>query len=97
LRIKCQKVLYNCFQIYHSVVLTLSLLLGKEDEFPTIVVARLLGSKNAINNEVIVDDDGIEAAMKAKMDQMRKQGYSGLLASNLLSVEDEDDDFNLDD
>lgn len=35
--------------------------------------------------------------MKAKMEQMRKQGYTGLLASNLLSVEDEDDDFNLDD
>ena len=70
---------------------------GKEDEFPTIVVARLLGSKNAINKEAIVDDEGIEAAMKAKMDQMRKQGYTGLLASNLLSVEDEDDDFSLDD
>jgi hypothetical protein len=54
-------------------------------------------SKNAINNEAIVDDEGIEAAMKAKMDQMRKQGYTGLLASNLLSVEDEDDDFSLDD
>lgn len=70
---------------------------GREDEWPTISLARLLGSKGIINANAVVDDEGIEAAMKSKMENMRKQGYQGLLASNLLDVEDEDDDFNLDD
>lgn len=64
---------------------------GKEDEWPTIILARLLASKNAIDSSAVVDDDGIEAAMKARMEQMRKEGYQGLLASNLLDIEDDDD------
>jgi len=66
---------------------------GKEDEWPTILLARLLASKQMIESSVIVDDDGIEAAMKSRMEQMRKEGYQGMLASNLLDIEDDDDDF----
>ena len=40
---------------------------GREDEWPTIILARLLGEKDAINRELIVDDDGVEMAFKAKM------------------------------
>jgi len=29
--------------------------------------------------------------MKAKMEQMRKEGYQGMLAANLLDIEDDDD------
>lgn len=68
---------------------------GKEDEFPTITLARYLGSVNIINNDAIVDDEGIEAAMKEKMETLRKEGYAGLLAANLLN--NDEDDFNIDD
>ena len=68
---------------------------GKEDEWPTIILARLLASKGAIDSDKVVDDDGIEAAMKAKLETLRKQGYQGMLASTLL--DEEEDDFNLDD
>jgi thiol-disulfide isomerase/thioredoxin len=45
---------------------------GKEDEWPTIKLARLMASKGIIDNSVIVDDEGIEAAAKARMDELRK-------------------------
>ena len=67
---------------------------GKEDEWPTIKLARLLGSKDIINKEAIVDDEGIEAAAKAKLDEMRKSILSGYQSGIL---DDDEDDFNLDD
>jgi hypothetical protein len=45
---------------------------GKEDEWPTIKLARLMASKGIIDNSAIVDDEGIEAAAKARMDELRK-------------------------
>jgi hypothetical protein len=66
---------------------------GKEDEWPTVKLARLLASKNAIDKSLIVDEEGIEAAAKAKAEEMRKNILSGIHSLN-----DDDDDFeNLDD
>ena len=61
-----------------------------QDTWPTIVLARLLAAKGGINSAVIVDDDEIEAAMKAKMMEMRRGQFVGMAAS----LEDEDDDFD---
>ena len=61
---------------------------GKEDEWPTIILARLLASKSMIDNSKIVDDDDAERKLKAKMDAVRKNAY--LQMTNL----DEDDDFD---
>ena len=69
---------------------------GKEDEWPTIKLARLLGAKGIINNSAIVDDEGIEAAAKARLEDLRKQAYSNV-RSNIGALDDDDDDFNLDD
>mmetsp|Transcript_20340 Transcript_20340/g.20460 ORF Transcript_20340/g.20460 Transcript_20340/m.20460 type:complete len:303 (-) Transcript_20340:39-947(-) len=60
---------------------------GKEDEWPTIFLARILAANNMINKEAIVDDDGVEAAMKAKMEQMRNQGLVDMMKMDL----DDDD------
>jgi len=72
---------------------------GKEDEWPTITLARLLGSTGIIDNEKIVDDDGIEAAHKARMDALRNSVFSGTRADNLdkaMAFVEEEDDFDLD-
>lgn len=63
---------------------------GKEDEWPTITLARLLGAKGIIDNDAIVDDDEIESANKAKIEEMRKQIYS-----SDLTLGDDDDDFDI--
>lgn len=63
---------------------------GKEDEWPTIRLARLLGAKGAINKSAIVDDDEVEANLKAQMLERRKNAFVSTIA-------DEDDDFNLSD
>ena len=68
---------------------------GKEDEWPTIILARLLGQKNGINEESIVDDDGVEAAFKEKMENLRKSAFVG--NQSLAQIMDEEDDYNMDD
>jgi thioredoxin-like negative regulator of GroEL len=66
---------------------------GKEDEWSTIVLSRELGSKGMINKELIVDDDGVEAEMKAKLEKARQQSY--LKAMQTLDLEDDDfEDFD---
>ena len=67
---------------------------GKEDEWSTIYLARLLGSKNAISNSLIVDDDEVELKLKADLDNLRRNHFFGM---QMNAVEDEEDDFNLDD
>jgi len=72
---------------------------GREDEWPTITLARLLGATGVIDNDKIVDDDGIEAAAKARMDALRGTIFSGIRADNLdkaLGFQEDDDDFDLD-
>lgn len=44
---------------------------GKEDEWPTIKLARLLGSFGSINEDAVVDDDQIEVHTKATLEEMR--------------------------
>lgn len=65
---------------------------GKEDEWPTIVLARLLAAKMAINEDAVVDDDEVEAAQKARADALRMQGIRESLLTDFT-----DDDLNLDD
>ena len=66
---------------------------GKEDEWPTIKLARLLGAKGVINNAKIVDDDGVEAEALQRLEQMRK---NMLTNSHNLDL-DMDDDLELSD
>ncbi len=48
---------------------------GKEDEWPTIKLARVLAAKNGIDGNAIIDDDGIEAAAMARFQTMRQKGF----------------------
>ena len=68
---------------------------GKEDEWPTIILARLLGEKEAINRDNIVDEEGVELAFKTKMEDLRKSAYVG--NQSLAQIMDEEDDYNMDD
>lgn len=52
---------------------------NKQDEWPTILLARILASNDMINREAVVDEDGEEAAMKARMEEMRRNGMAGLM------------------
>jgi thiol-disulfide isomerase/thioredoxin len=63
---------------------------GKEDEWPTILLARLLATKRMIYNSSIVDDDGIEAAMKIRVQQARQK-----YIHNAISLDDDNDNFDL--
>jgi thioredoxin-like negative regulator of GroEL len=60
---------------------------GKEDEWPTIRLARLLGSKGALDKKSIVDDDDVEKESTAKFEDMRK----AFLSQN---IDDDDLDFS---
>lgn len=62
---------------------------GKADEWPTILLARLLAAKKMIYNSSVVDDEGEEAALKAKMDKAR--------LSYMQTAHADDDDFELED
>lgn len=68
---------------------------GKEDEWPTIILARLLGEKDAINRDAIVDEEGVELAFKTKMEDLRKSAFVG--NQSLAQIMDEEDDYNMDD
>lgn len=68
---------------------------GKEDEWPTIILARLLGEKDAINRDAIVDEEGVELAFKTKMEDLRKSSFVG--NQSLAQIMDEEDDYNMDD
>ena len=68
---------------------------GKEDEWPTIILARLLGEKDAINRDNIVDEEGVELAFKTKMEDLRKSAFVG--NQSLAQIMDEEDDYNMDD
>ena len=61
---------------------------GKEDEWPTIALARLLASKGSIDSSNIVDDDEVEAVHASKFEEMRQNVFSGI-------YDDEEDDFDL--
>lgn len=64
---------------------------GQEDAWPTIVLARLLAAKGGINSAAVVDDDEVEAQMKAQMEEMRrKAAMIGMQAG----ADDFDDDLD---
>ena len=63
---------------------------GSEDEWPTIILAWLLGEKDAINRELIVDDNGVKMAFKAKMEDVRKSAFVGMQTQ--AQIMDEEDD-----
>ena len=66
------------------------------DEWPTIRLARWFADNGAmIDASKIVDDDGIEAAHKAMMEQKRKSIFTGIRSEGFTIGED-DDDFDLD-
>lgn len=69
---------------------------GKEDQWPTIKLARKLGSIKAINSSAIVDDDGVEASMKAKMEEMKKTIFAGMRNAPI-NLDDDEDNFDLED
>eukprot|EP00605_Chrysophyceae_sp_TOSAG23-4_P002107 GSChrysophyteH1.ASY1.ANO1.2333.1 assembled CDS len=72
---------------------------GREDEWPTILLARRMGASGIIDDAKIVDDDGIEAAHRARLEEMRKSVFSGIRADGLAAasyVPQEEDDFDLD-
>ena len=62
---------------------------GKEDEWPTVVLARLLANKKIVSASNIKDEEGGEAAVKARMEQAR-QAY--MLSGQNLSLDDDEDD-----
>jgi len=66
---------------------------GKADEWPTIMLARLLAANNMINSKAIVDDDGIEEAMKKRADEARKSGMLKMMKDDFFSLDDDLDDF----
>jgi hypothetical protein len=63
---------------------------GQEDSWPTILLARLLASKSGINSQNIVDEEGIEANMKAQMEEM----YKKLRSVGMSNLDDLDDDLD---
>ena len=70
----------------------------KLDTWPTIRLARWLANGNMIDASKIVDEDGIEAAHKARLEQQRMSVFSGIRADGVaaMGVGEEDDDFDLD-
>lgn len=60
---------------------------GKEDEWPTIRLARLLAAKKAINGSLIVDDEEVERTQKQSIESLRRA---------MLSAQVDDDDFDED-
>ncbi len=63
---------------------------GKEDEWPTIKLARALAAKSGINSSAIIDDDDIEADARRRLAGMRE---------NIFKFDDADldpDDLDLD-
>jgi hypothetical protein len=77
--------------------LTEGLAEDKLDEWPTIRLARWFADNHVIDGSKVVDDDGIEAAIKARIEAQKKSVFSGL-RSDAVSTNplDDDDDFDLD-
>lgn len=67
---------------------------GKEDEWPTITLARLMAKCLIIDTEKIVDEEGIEEAKKAQVEAMRRNVFSGVRGE--VKLDDDEDDFDLD-
>jgi hypothetical protein len=60
--------------------------IGKEDEWPTILLARSLVRNGMINESAIVDEEGTVLDMQSKMDEMRRK----VMSSNIDDFSDDD-------
>jgi len=58
---------------------------GKEDEWPTVKLARVLASKQAINKALIVDEEAIEKQSVTELENLRK----AMIYDSLLNLDDE--------
>ena len=65
---------------------------GKEDEWKTVSLARMLAEAKIINKDNIYDEDAAEEANRAKYEEMRKQQYTAAMQS--LMLDDDEDDFS---
>lgn len=65
---------------------------GKEDEWPTVTLARLLAAKGIINADNIIDEQEIESSQRAKLEELRRKVIK---ETTIVSLEDDDDDFTL--
>lgn len=59
---------------------------GKEDEWPTILLARLLVRNGMIHESAIVDEEGAVLDMQSKMDEIRRK----VMSSNIDDFSDDD-------
>lgn len=66
----------------------------KQDEWPTIRLARLLAEKGGISAAKVVDDDGVEKNAQKEMENLRSVFVSN---ATLSMLDDDDDDFGTDD
>jgi len=60
---------------------------GKEDEWATATLAKLLAQKNAINKALVVDEEEVEKQSAIQMENLRK----AMIADSLLNLDDDDD------
>lgn len=65
---------------------------GKEDEWPTVYLAKLLADKGVLDRENVVDEEDLLRKQQARMDAMREAFMRGALMGD----EDDEDIDNLD-
>ncbi len=63
---------------------------GKEDEWSTVVLARLLAKKGFLDSKLVVDPESETAIKEEKLQEMRNNITRGLL------LDMDEDDFDLD-
>lgn len=63
---------------------------GKEDEWPTVVLARALSDKKMLDPKNIVDDDAVTKSQLAKMEEMRRN----MMQNAFLNTELDDGDIS---
>jgi hypothetical protein len=65
---------------------------GKEDEWQTVRLARLLAAKGIIYKEKIEDEDELAKERALQVESMRKS----LMAESMANFDDDDEDLDLD-
>ena len=63
---------------------------GKEDEWPTVVLARALADKKMLDPKNIVDDDAVTKSQLARMEEMRRN----MMQNAFLNTELDDGDIS---
>jgi hypothetical protein len=65
---------------------------GKEDEWQTVRLGRLLAAKGIIHKEKIEDEEEVAKEKALQVESMRK----ALMAESMANLNDDDDDMDLD-